>query len=117
LAGATDFNVSESIGGGGVFGQIITDGKTGALSQGDILGWKLQLQGLKSSTGLTSQGGQSGAFVQGLDLTATSSKLLFNFSALDTGYVLFQASNPGFGSGQHYYCLNTTWYGCYTLTH
>lgn len=110
--GDITYNVDETVGSGSVVGQIVTNGATGVLSQADIVSWNLTLNGVGASTALTSTGGQSGLQVVGSDLTASGKNLLFNYSGTDSGYLLFQAANPGFYSGQKYYCLNTTWYGC-----
>ncbi|MFI4936080.1 MAG: hypothetical protein ACHP7N_15815 [Caulobacterales bacterium] len=107
LAGDISYSVDETIGGGSVVGTITTDGNTGALSKADVVSWNLNLNGAGASTTLTSAGGQSVIVLEGNDLTATPTQLLFNFSNTDNGYVLFQA-NPGVFSGNKYYCLNTT---------
>ena len=42
--------------------------------------------------------------LQGGDVTASSTQLLFNFSGTDSGYLLFQSNSPGLFSGAKYYC-------------
>ncbi len=106
-AGDITYNVTEKIGAGTVKGDIVTDGKSGVLSTADIVNWNLQLTGVGASTTLTSVGGASAVLLEGGDVTATSTKLLFNFSGADAGYLLFQA-NPGVFSGTKYFCVDTT---------
>jgi hypothetical protein len=113
-SGDITYDVDQTIGSGTVIGQIVTNGALGVLTQADIVSWHLNLNGVGASTTLTSAGGQSGILLVGRDLTATSQNLLFNYSGTDQGYLAFQASNPGFYSGQKYWCNNTNWYGCAT---
>lgn len=93
------YDVDQTIGLGSVTGTIETDGAAGVLSAGDIIGWNLELNGVGASLNLTKS--NSGVFVSGIDVTATTKDLYFNFSATDGGYLLFQVS---FGSGAQYYC-------------
>jgi hypothetical protein len=106
------YNVDQTVKSGSVVGQIVTDGALGVLTKSDIVSWDLTVTGAGASTVLTSVGGQSGVLLVGADVTATSKYIYFNYSGTDGGYILFQASNPGFYSGQKYWCNNTTWYGC-----
>jgi hypothetical protein len=106
------YKISEKIGSGSVSGTVETDGKTGVLATGDVIGWDLDLNGAGSSFQLTNQGNQSTVAVTGSDLTASLNALLFNFSGSDGGIVAFQASNPGPTSGFHYWCLNTSNFAC-----
>ena len=85
----------------------MTDGKSGVLSAADIVDWNLRVERVGASTALTSVGGASAVLLQGADVTATSTKLLFNFSGADAGYLLFQAT-PGVFSGTKYFCVDTT---------
>ena len=98
------YDINQPIGAGGVTGQIITDGKTGVLSQSDIVGWDLTVKGAGATINLSSSGGQSAVQLQGGDVTASSTQLLFNFSGTDSGYLLFQSNSPGLFSGAKYYC-------------
>ncbi len=52
-------------------------------------------------------GNNSSVYVVGNDTTATASQILFNFSGVDAGYLLFQYG-VGIHDGFHYYCDNTT---------
>ena len=108
LAGAAEaapitYQVDRTIGFGSVIGTIETDGATGVLSQSDILGWDLELNGAGGASFHLTSGllGNSAVVVTGSDLTATAMSLLFDFSGTDGGYLLFQ---DGLFSGMHYYC-------------
>jgi len=105
LADPTTYNVNEPIGAGSVVGQIQTDGNTGVLSKADIIGWSLIVNGAGASTALVSDG-SSTVLLQGNDLTATPTQLLFNFSGTGGGYFAFQANNPGVFSGNKYVCFS-----------
>lgn len=104
LADPITYSVNEPIGSGDVVGQIETDGTLGVLSKADILSWNLQLNGAGASTTLLSNG-TSDVLLQGIDLTATPTQLLFNFSGTDGGYFAFQAT-PGLFSGNKYVCFS-----------
>jgi hypothetical protein len=93
------YRVDQTIGLGNVMGTIETNGATGVLSVGDIIGWNLELNGVGASYNLTSP--SSSVFVVGSDLTATPADLYFNFSGSDGGYLLFQQVPF---SGSQYYC-------------
>jgi hypothetical protein len=41
----------------------------------------------------------------GVDITADAASVSFNFSAGDSGFLVFQ---DGMGLGQHYWCVNST---------
>ena len=107
------YNFKQTIGQGSVVGTIVTNGNTGVLSSSDLLSWNLQLNGLGAAYNLTSAGSQSAIAMGGSDLTATKSGLYFNFSGTDGGAFVVQATSPGFGSGYHYVCENTTSTGCW----
>jgi len=109
---SVDQTVTSSSGTGTIVGQIVTDGALGILTKASIVSWSLTVTGGGVSTVLTSVGGQSGILLVGNDVIATARTLSFNYSGTDGGYLTFQASNPGFYSGQKYWCNNTTWYGC-----
>jgi len=94
-------------------GTITTDGTIGVLAASNIVGWNLNLNGVGAAFNLTSVGSQSTTGVMGSDLTATNNGLYFNFSGTDSGNFGVQASSPGRGSGYHYLCENTNWYGCW----
>jgi hypothetical protein len=109
-AGDITYTVNQTIGGGSVVGQIVTDGHTGVLSASDILNWNLQLNGVGATFSLT-KANSTLVFV-GDDLTAVGNTLKFNYSAGDGGFVAFQANSPGVYSGWRYWCNNTNWFGC-----
>jgi hypothetical protein len=100
-----DYIVSETVGTATVTGFILTDGKTGVLGLSDLLDWNLLVR--KGPNGLELTGPLSGNFstgvVSGNDLTATPTELLFNFSAVDQGYLLFQETSDH-PSPSLYYC-------------
>ncbi|HEY2710187.1 MAG TPA: hypothetical protein VGI95_19265 [Caulobacteraceae bacterium] len=108
-AGDITYTVGQQVGSDTVNGQIVTDGTIGILAQSNIVGWKLDLTGPGATTTLTSVGGTSSVLLQGNDLTATQTKLLFNYSGGDGGLLLFQKS---LFSGAQYYCNNTTSFIC-----
>jgi hypothetical protein len=97
------YSVNRTIGAGSVTGTIQTDGSLGVLAAANITDWNLTLFDGTSTFVLTgpASGNNSHVFSSGSDITATASNLFFNFSGVDSGYLLFQVS---FGSGQHYYC-------------
>ncbi len=106
------YNVNETVLNGSVTGQITTDGATGVLTGGDIVSWNLLLQGGGASYTLTNLNsvvlnyGTNGFFgPPSVDVTATATQLLFNYSGPDAGYFAFQTF-PAYG-GQHYWCNAT----------
>jgi hypothetical protein len=98
-AGPITYSVNQTIGLGSVTGSIQTDGTTGVLGAGNIIGWNLELNGVGASLNLTNL--NSGVFLNGTDVTATAGDLFFNFGAADDGYFLFEVI---FGAGARYYC-------------
>jgi hypothetical protein len=102
-ASSISYNVSRTIGAGSVIGTIETNGTTGVLHTANIIDWNLQLSDGTNTYNLTGplSGNDSGVFISGSDVTASTSQLFFNFSGADAGYLLFQVT---FGSGQQYYC-------------
>ncbi len=98
-AGPITYNIAQTIGAGSVTGTIQTDGATGVLAATDITAWNLELNGVGASFNLTNS--NSGVFLSGSDVTATTINLFFNYSGTDSGHLLFQVS---FGSGFNYYC-------------
>jgi hypothetical protein len=107
LAAPITYSVNEPIGSGDAVGTIQTDGTLGTLAKGNIVSWNLQVNGAGASTTLVSDG-TSTVLLEGIDLTATPTELLFNFSGTDGGYFAFQANNPGVFSGNKYVCFNST---------
>lgn len=95
------YNVSQTIGSGGVTGTIVTDGTTGTLTQANILHWTLTLRGAGASASLTSSGGQSQVALIGPDLLASLQTLTFNYGGTPGSYLLFQ---NGLYSGANYWC-------------
>jgi hypothetical protein len=108
-ANATVYNVNETIGLGAVIGTITTDGATGTISPSDFTAWGLQLVGLGVTTIITSADMCAKAWGQGVDITADATHVSFNFSGNDSGFLVFQ---DGMGSGNTYWCVNSTNGGC-----
>jgi PEP-CTERM motif len=102
-AEATTYIGNRTIGTGSASLSITTDGTIGVLSTANITGWTIGLN--EPGFSFTLQGPTSGSnsqvLVSGSALTATSTDILFDFSA-GSGFALFQ--NPNIGSGQHFYC-------------
>jgi hypothetical protein len=108
-ANATVYNVNETIGLGAVIGTITTDGAMGTISPSDFTAWGLQLVGLGVTTIITSADMGAKAWGQGVDITADATHVSFNFSGNDSGFLVFQ---DGMGSGNTYWCVNSTNGGC-----
>jgi hypothetical protein len=111
-ASATAYEVSQSIGAGGVIGTITTDGTLGALAASNITAWDLTLTGNSGAT-FHLVNGASGVEVGNIsapfnpnagtpDLTADAQHIYFNYDAQDGGYLGFQTL-PLYG-GQNYWC-------------
>jgi hypothetical protein len=90
------YNVNLSIGATGhVVGFIETDGTLGTLAAPNFLDWKLTISdGVHTTDTLTGplSGNNSTITVNLSDQSATASKILFNFSALDNGYFFFEGN-------------------------
>jgi hypothetical protein len=108
-ANATVYKVNETIGLGAVVGTITTDGATGTISPSDFTAWDLQLVGLNVTTIITNNDQGAIAWGQGVDITADATHVSFNFSGNDGGFLVFQ---DGMGSGNTYWCVNSTNGGC-----
>jgi hypothetical protein len=98
MAANITYTVNEAVGPGSVTGFITTDGAIGTLATSDLLNWNLTLK--DGSGGLfvlggPGSGGNSGEIVEGADLTATASQLLYNYSDADMGLLLFETPTPG----------------------
>jgi hypothetical protein len=102
---AATFNVSRSIGSGGVTGTIDTDNTIGTLSKSNITNWNLLLNDGTGTFNLLGplSGANSQLLIQGNSFSATATDLLFNFDSLNRDVVLFQ--NPNTGSGQNFWCI------------
>jgi hypothetical protein len=94
-AGPITYNVNQTVGAGGVTGTIVTDGTTGTLAVGDVTGWDLFLND-GSGSGTVELKTTNSMFVDGGDLSATASNLLFNFSNSDSGFFFFELSGGTF---------------------
>jgi hypothetical protein len=99
----TTYHVHQEIGEGSVIGVIATDGVIGLLDTGDFVSWSLRLNGVGASFRLTNL--NSGVDVVGSDVSATKTRIRFNFSGSDDGFLLFQ---DGLGGGNTYWCNATS---------
>jgi len=100
-------NLSNGVGTGSVFGQIVTDGTIGTLAQANIVSWNFLLTGQKGATFSISSATAS-SFIFGAGLSATPTQLLFNFGS-PGAIALFE---QGLFGGSHYYCLAATGGAC-----
>ena len=78
------FDVNLGVGSGSVAGTITTDGNLGTLTESDILGVDLTINGPFGSAASTNTPGDIYRFV-GTDLSETASDLIFNFSGASGG--------------------------------
>ncbi len=108
-ADATVYNVNRTIGVGSVVGTITTDGATGTINPMDFTAWDLVLTGDGATTTIASTDGNAAVWGQGVDITADATNVSFNFSGNDGGFLVFQ---DGQGSGNKYWCVNSTNGGC-----
>ena len=108
-ARALVYNVNETIGAGSVIGTVTTNGTFGTNLGPDIFtAWDLHLNG--DGVSFEIKNTDTGAVVWGGgDITATPNYLMFNYSAGDGGFLLFQ---DGLHSGTFYWCLNTSNAAC-----
>jgi PEP-CTERM motif len=86
---------------GSVVGTITTDGNTGFLSASDFLAWNLTLNGDGASFTISSSDPTKAIELVGSEVFASLTKITFDFSASDDGYLLFQ---DGLHSAMHYWC-------------
>jgi PEP-CTERM motif len=108
-ADATTYNVDRTIGAGSVVGTITTDGATGTIGYNDFIAWNLVLTGAGATTTITNIDPGAAVWGQNGDITADATNIHFNFSAGDGGFLVFQ---DGKGSGNSYWCVNSTNGGC-----
>jgi hypothetical protein len=105
------YNVNQQVGIGSVTGSITTDGNTGILTSSDIVAWNLELDdGAGNTFDLT--GSNSGEKIFGLDLTATATQLLFDYSDATGGAFALQSpaigtNGPALCWGTYGYCMGT----------
>jgi hypothetical protein len=95
---AITYNVNLTIGAGSVTGDIVTDGTIGVINTANLIDWNLLLNDGTNTFDLLGplSGSNSGVSDSGGLLTATATRLLFNFSGA-SGAVFFQAPAPGSG--------------------
>jgi len=84
-AGPTTYSVDRTIGTGTITGFIETDGSLGVLGAGNFVDWSLLLNVGTDTYTLygPSSGNNSSVYVQGSDVTATATQVLFNFNGSD----------------------------------
>jgi hypothetical protein len=111
-ASAITYYVNETVGAGGVTGFIETDGTSGALAEADILTWNLLLNDGATMFDLFGplSGSNSQLEVEGTDLSASTTQLLFDFSGTDGGFFLIQS--PVTGDGNPGMCFETATANC-----
>ena len=124
-AASITYNVDQTIGAGSVVGTVQTDGTIGGLTTANFTDWNLLLTGLGGATFTLTQGNSvvlDGTYSSGFvlatagnsDVTATTSSLLFNFSATDHGFFGIQQGAVVF-SGEEYWCNAASGNGaCYS---
>ena len=108
------YDVNLTIGAAGsLTGFIVTDGNLGTLSQSDIVDWALAASDGTDApfllTGPLSGDNSPSSWLNGSDLSATASQLLFNFSGTDGGGLNFENSAG-------YACFESNNTGCYPNT-
>jgi hypothetical protein len=110
-AASITYDINQTIGAGGVTGDIITDGKIGILEQADIVDWNLLLNDGTNTKDLLGplSGSNSVVFVVlPSSLSATATQLLFDFGATDIGTrgngFIFESAA---GSDHGYLCFNS----------
>src|SRR5271166_2444989 len=96
-AASITYNVDQTFSPDSVVGTIQTDGATGVLGAGDIIGWNLKMTGPSATFTLTNF--NSVVLDNGPDLTATPAHLFFNFDGVGDAF-FGMVVNPG--SGQQY---------------
>jgi hypothetical protein len=108
MASNVTYIVNESVGSGSVTGSITTDGTIGTLDSSSLVDWNLTLNDGAATFVLGGPGGlnNSQEIVEGTDLTATATQLVYDFSASDAGWLLFEY--PTLGSNGPYLCYAST---------
>jgi hypothetical protein len=96
-AGIT-YNVDLTVGAGSVTGDIVTDGTIGDINSAYILDWNLLLNSDSTTFDLLGPLSGSNSFVgsSGVNLSATATQLLFNFSG-GSDYLAFQSGSGAYG--------------------
>ena len=104
-ANATVYNANETIGHSSVTGTITTDGAMGTINPSDFTTWDLVLSGPGATMTISSSDAEHAVYGSGLDITADATHVSFNFSASDSGFLVFQKV---MFSGRTYWCVNST---------
>jgi PEP-CTERM motif len=101
------YTVNSSVGASGsVTGSITTDGNTGVLGTADILDWNLVLNDGTNPTFTLNGVANSAEEVVGVDLTATATQLLFDYSGADGGFFLLE--NLSIGDSGPFACFEAS---------
>ncbi len=147
-AATITYNVNLTVGTASVSGDITTDGTIGVINgdnlPSNILNWNLVLTSSSNSTlcsgkpctfdligpnGIVGSFGEQLDINHGVDLSATTTQLLFNFSGTDGGYIFFETGasaavcfetttdclSSAFGAGESLY-VGGVFSGDYELT-
>jgi hypothetical protein len=101
---ASIFEVSRSVNGATINGTITTDGTIGTVSAVNILAWNLLLDDGVNSSSLTT--GNSFIHAASSSFEATSTQLLFDYSAADSFFLFYENNHVGF------WCLEQSNSGC-----
>jgi hypothetical protein len=105
------YNIDRTIGAGSVVGFIETDGTLGVLSTPNITNWSFTLSSPNLSSGspdvITFLGGRTQ--IVGIALTATPTRLFFDYGAPAANLALFQG-----GAFDNYWCMETNLCSDYT---
>jgi PEP-CTERM motif len=111
-ATAITYYVNQTVGAGSATGFIETEGTIGVLDQADIFDWNLLLNDGATTFDLLGprSGSNSQLEIDGSDLSATTTQLLFDFSGTDSGFFLIQS--PTTGNGNPGICLETATANC-----
>lgn len=99
------YNVNRSIAAGSVTGTVTTDNTLGVLAGVNFTDWNLVLDDGSSMINLLGplSGANSGVNISGTALSATATDLVFDFSNVSAGYVIFQLLP--LNNGMNYWCM------------
>jgi hypothetical protein len=93
---STIYDVNDTAGSLSVTGTITTDGTIGVLGSGDILAWSLIISGSGTPTPAMTSSNTNLLGLSESDLTATADALVFNYSGVDGGALIFATSGGPF---------------------
>ena len=116
------YSVDQIIGPGSVTGTITTDGTIGILSASDIVGFNLTLNDGSNTANLSSgtvinnrDACCSGGVPNSVDLTASLTNLMFNYSGSDSGYFEIGNSSGAICYTNTSNCWGPTGVGLYSV--